>query len=439
MRGSRPLFSPLSAPALYLAIRSALWLLGAMVYSIEMVYLAVTVHLNPFQLVLVGVLGQALALVFEVPTGALADLYSRRWAVIFGVALGGLGCILEGAVPLFAAVVLAVVLRGFGDTVRSGADAAWIADEVGPDRTSEVSALYLRSEQFGLIASLLGVGAAAVLASIRLNLSILVAGALFLVLAALLALVMPEDRYSPTPREKRTTSREVVATMLAGARLIRRSPTLLALLGIAAVLGVYQEGLSRLFQVHILYSFHLPPLPWGLKSVVWFPLIEVGIVITGVLSMEVMKRWLDLELSRVVALVLAGILTLTMGGVLAFATAGIFPLALAGFFAATFVSGPVGPLTQGWTNQHLEPATRATVFSLNSQATALAAIIGGPLLGALATDQSTRAGLIATALTLLPAIPLCLLALQNKRGARVEEESRERSTSGEAAHESMLQ
>ena len=74
---------------LYLALRSALWLLGAMVYSIELVYLAVIVHFNPFQLVLVGVLGQAISFVLEAPTGALADLYSRRWAVILGVALEG--------------------------------------------------------------------------------------------------------------------------------------------------------------------------------------------------------------------------------------------------------------------------------------------------------------------------------------------------------------
>lgn len=111
---------------------------------------------------------------------------------------------------------------------------------------------------------------------------------------------------------------------------------------------------------------------------------------------------------------LAGILALTMGSVLVFASAGAFAFALAGFFTATLVSGPVGPLMQGWTNQHLEPSTRATIFSLNSQASALAAIVGGPFIGVLATDAGTGAGLVATALTLLPAVWLCALALRTR-------------------------
>ena len=409
---------------LYLALRSALWLLGAMVYSIELVYLAVIVHFNPFQLVLVGVLGQAISFLLEAPTGALADLYSRRWAVILGVALEGIGCLLEGAIPLVATVFLAVALRGFGATVRSGADAAWIADEMTSKKPGEVSAIFLRAEQLGLVASLLGLAGAAVLASIRLNLSIIVAGVLFLALAVVLVLVMPEQHFAPNQRTERNTVRQVVTTVAAGARLIRKRPTLLVLLGIAALLGVYQEGLGRLFQVHILYSFHLPVLPAGLKPVVWFPIIEVGIVITGVLGMEATKRWLDLAHSRAIAMALAGILTLTMVCVLVFATARTFPFALAGFFVATFVSGPVGPLMQGWTNQQIEPSTRATIFSLNGQASALAAIIGAPFIGVLATEAGTRAGLVATSLTLLPAIPLCVLALRSWPRSRAEEQDK---------------
>jgi hypothetical protein len=46
--------------------------------------------LNPLQLVLVGTVLEATAFLAEIPTGVLADVYSRRWSVIVGGPLVGL-------------------------------------------------------------------------------------------------------------------------------------------------------------------------------------------------------------------------------------------------------------------------------------------------------------------------------------------------------------
>jgi DHA3 family tetracycline resistance protein-like MFS transporter len=62
------------------------------------------------------------------------------------------------------------------------------------------------------------------------------------------------------------------------------------------------------------------------------------------------------------------------------------------------------PLATAWANQSLEPSVRATVFSMQSQADALGQIIGGPILGALATAFTLRAGLVGAGLILLPAL-----------------------------------
>ncbi|MCB9150342.1 MAG: hypothetical protein H6641_16430 [Caldilineaceae bacterium] len=97
----------------------------------ELVYHTIAVGLNPLQLVTVGVVLECMTFFFEIPTGVVADLYSRRLSVLIGLALMGVGFLVEGLVATFAAVLAAQVLWGIGFTFYSGAESAWISDEIG--------------------------------------------------------------------------------------------------------------------------------------------------------------------------------------------------------------------------------------------------------------------------------------------------------------------
>jgi DHA3 family tetracycline resistance protein-like MFS transporter len=59
-----------------------------------------------------------------------------------------------------------------------------------------------------------------------------------------------------------------------------------------------------------------------------------------------------------------------------------------------------------WNNQSLEPRVRATVFSISSQMDALGQIAGGPLIGLIGSAVSIGAAMIASSLTLIPALLL---------------------------------
>jgi DHA3 family tetracycline resistance protein-like MFS transporter len=91
-----------------------LWATVASVYRIEVV------DLDPLRLVLLGTALEVAVLVFEVPTGVLADTYGRRRSVITGFLLMGSGFALEGAVPTFAAVLAAQAVWGVGYTFIAG-------------------------------------------------------------------------------------------------------------------------------------------------------------------------------------------------------------------------------------------------------------------------------------------------------------------------------
>ena len=117
------------AYSVYLLFRFVCSLAVSMSTVLSIVYHLEVVQLDAFQLVLVGTVQETSCFLFEMPTGVVADLYSRRRSVLIGMFLYGLGFLMEGALPWFAPVLLAQVVWGCGDTFITGALEAWIASE----------------------------------------------------------------------------------------------------------------------------------------------------------------------------------------------------------------------------------------------------------------------------------------------------------------------
>jgi DHA3 family tetracycline resistance protein-like MFS transporter len=149
---------------IFLILRGGSAFFHTLIFTVNLVYQAETVGLSPLQLVLVGTTLEMSAFLFEAPTGILADVYSRRLSVIIGVALMGIGFVIEGSFPFFAAVLLNQVLWGLGYTFTSGATEAWLADEIGEEAAGPV---FLRGSQIGQIASLLAIPLSVALATVH--------------------------------------------------------------------------------------------------------------------------------------------------------------------------------------------------------------------------------------------------------------------------------
>ena len=88
-----------NAYTVFLLMEGATSLFFALIFTVNMVYQVTVVHLNPLQLVLVGTLLETVVFIFEVPTGIVADVYSRRLSIIIGLLLIGLGFTMEVCSP----------------------------------------------------------------------------------------------------------------------------------------------------------------------------------------------------------------------------------------------------------------------------------------------------------------------------------------------------
>lgn len=78
-----------------------------------------------------------LTIVFELPTGVLADLWGKRKTLILGAGLIGLGFILIGSTPSYPMMYIHVLLVGIGESFISGSFKALIFDRLKEEGHSE--------------------------------------------------------------------------------------------------------------------------------------------------------------------------------------------------------------------------------------------------------------------------------------------------------------
>ena len=168
-----------SALSVFLLFEVSQSLFYTLVFTVSNIYQVTIADLNPLQLVLMGTMLEATVFVFEVPTGVVADAYSRRLSVIIGLLLTGAGFLLEGSIARFEMLLLAQGLWGLGATFISGAATAWIADELGEERAGPA---FVRGAQMGQIGWLVAIPISAGLGTIDVRIPILLGGAAFIVL-----------------------------------------------------------------------------------------------------------------------------------------------------------------------------------------------------------------------------------------------------------------
>ncbi|MCY4072444.1 MAG: MFS transporter [Chloroflexi bacterium] len=405
--------SPAKADAykLYLVLSGIQSFAMTMVFTVNLVYQVKQVGLNPLQLVLVGTCLELTAFLMEIPTGVVADVYSRRLSVITGIALLGLGFVVEGSFPVFEALLIAQIIMGLGYTFLSGAQSAWIVDEIGGTRAS---AAFLRSAQVAQVTGFVAIFVSVAVASVSLQVAIVSAGIIMLALALFLVLLMPEEGFKRQEASQRENWTTLFATFRSGLRLVRRRRLLLLIMAATIIHGAFSEGFDRLWTAHLLGNFTLPALG-QLDEIVWFGVISAVGMPLSLLAMEYIGRGVDMTSNRSVTLALTVVYVAMIAGVLLFTLGESFALLLLGLWITGAMRAIRNPLMEAWINQHTESGVRATVLSIQGQADAFGQIAGGPVVGAIGHFSSVRMAITISALMLVPILGVFRRSSRPKR------------------------
>jgi DHA3 family tetracycline resistance protein-like MFS transporter len=366
------------------------------------VYIVRGLHMSPLQLVLMGTAMEAAVFLFEVPTGVVADTYSRRLSLVIGFVGMGLASMLVGIVSSPTLVIVLWAVWGASYTFTSGAYQAWLADEIGIDALGPA---LLRGARIGFAGSLLGLVALIGLSTISLRASVVAGGAITLACGVVAAFAMPEDGFSRKPRGERLAPwSELVATASAGARFVRARTLVLLLIASEVFAGMSSEAYDRLKDAHVLRDIGLPARI-SLAPTVWFGLVAAAATLFGFFAVGVLLHRVERRGTREIARALVALMAVVFVAELLFARAGVFGLALAGMLVISLARSLLGPVYMIWLNQQItDSSVRATVISISGQADAIGQAAGGPALGALGNAWGIRAALTAGALVLLPAL-----------------------------------
>ena len=395
------MFRKFDAYKLYLALQFLTGLFFSMIFVVASLYEATVAGLSGLQLVLVGTTVEVTILLFEVPTGIVADVYSRRLSIIIGFFLMGIGFLIEGSFPIFSMILLTQVFWGIGYTFTSGATQAWLSDEIGEEKANNA---FLRGNQYDLAGALIGMLIAIPIGNIAVNIPILVGGAAVFGIGVLLMLFMPETGFHPTRPEDRNSFQHMTDILKKGISAVRSRPVLISVLGIGFIYGLYSEGWDRLWVKYLVDHFTLPHI-FGMNEVAFFGFLRAAGMLLSILATRQVEKRLDANHAPSIARAMLWITVLLSAAIFTFAFSSALALSILAVTVVSMTRNVIGPLYTAWVNQRLDSDTRATVISMSGQVDAIGQITSGPV-AALISLSSVRAAITMASLLLTPALPL---------------------------------
>ena len=234
--------TPVSAERVYIANGAVRWACERAFWPLFFTRLVTDVELSPLQLVLLGTVYEAAIFLSEIPTGVVADVYSRRLSVIISYLLGGIAFGLSAFVEDYALLIASQVLVGVASTFHSGAETAWITDETGS--VDQAEPLILRRSQIQFLAAIVGIGLFSGLAALTsLSVAIAATGACLFLWGVVLLAIMPEHGFT---RNRGEGWAEFFATLCDGWNQVKQIGALRILATVIVIGGIAKEAIDRL-------------------------------------------------------------------------------------------------------------------------------------------------------------------------------------------------
>lgn len=343
---------------------------------------------------------------FEIPTGVVADTRGRRFSFILGAGTLLLSTLLylvmwQLQAPL-AGWALASILLGLGYTFFSGATEAWLVDALGSTGfEGDLESVFARAQVVGGVAMLTG----SVLGGVVAQLTDL--GVPYILRAALLGItlvvawrLMHDMGFTP---QRDASPVRAVRNVLSGALEggLRNRPVRWLMLAAPFSVGV---GFYAFYALQpYLLELYGDPTAYGVAGLA--AAIIAGAQIVGGLIVPRIRRLFS---RRTHALILAGVLNVIMLALIGWtASFGIAVLLLA-VWAMVFALEE--PMRQAFINGVIPSQQRATVLSFDALMGSAGGVVAQPALGRTADVFGYGTSYLAAAGIQALAVPFVLLA-----------------------------
>lgn len=372
------------------------------IFTMNLLYQVQIVKLTPIELVLVGTVLELTVFLFEIPTGVISDLKSRKLSIVMGYCLIGAGFLVEGLFPFFTAVMISQVIWGIGYTLTSGSQQAWIADEIGEERASSA---FITGAKAGNLGQMIAIPLSIFTGYFMINLPIVIGGLCMIGLSIYLILFMKEENFQPLDKVNRTSTWANMKGNMKKIIVYSRANYLMRLLFLIALfVGFYSEGFDRLWISHFFEASNLTALS-DQSLVILVGGVQFVVVLLSFTVLHYLNRsYIHEQLKLIyVSLFIGSCLILSSLIGFAFSTSIIGLIVF--YILIQVTRQAMYPLEDIWLNKLIpDSSTRATFFSVKGQVDAIGQIGGGPVIGFIASGFTIKAAIVASALLLTPVL-----------------------------------
>ena len=344
--------------------------------------------------------------IFEVPTGVVADTRGRRFSFMLGAGTLLLSTLLYLVMwnlhaPLWGWAIASILL-GLGFTFFSGATEAWLVDALAATGFSgNLESVFGRAQVVGGGAMLVGSVAGGFIAqATHLGVPYIVRAAMLGVTLVIAWWFMHDLGFTP---QRGVTPVTAVRTVITGAvdGGLRNRPVRWLMLAAPFTVGV---GFYAFYALQpLLLELYGDPTAYGIAGLA--AAVVAGAQILGGLTVPFVRR---LFRRRTDALILAVLLTAILLALIGLTDS--FILALALMTAWCLVAAVEEPMRQAFINGLITSQQRATVLSFDSLIGSTGGVVAQPVLGRTADLFGYPASYVAAAGIQALALPFVLLA-----------------------------
>lgn len=335
--------------------------------------------------------------VFEVPTGAVADVFGRKVSFIASCAVRSVAFLGYAFADGFREFLIFEVIDAIGATLATGALDAWAVDGVrreGDRRPAD--RLFARGQMLSRTLMIVSGLVAGYVAEYGIGLVWFVGSAMFFVTGTVGAVLMTSDRPETDLGlfESLRARPSVLATLRDGWQDVRTNPVLLALCGLTAATAFAYMPATHYWQPRLqnLSGQTFSALGWMWAA---FNLAAVA----GAAAVPYLERFGRAPVLAATALLRAVLLAVA-------AVVTTFVPAFAGVLVFELGFSLSEPVFMAWVNEQATAERRATVLSWRQMAFTLGAAIGLAAIGTLARETTISTAWLASALVLASTCPL---------------------------------
>ncbi len=385
----------------YFTLAGLYTLSAALIWGVNTLFL-LAAGLSFFEVFVANAAFSAGMVLFEVPTGVVADTLGRRVSFLLSVAVLAATTLLYVALAQVDAGVVAFaivsVFIGLGFTFYSGAMEAWLVDALAASGyTGLLDRVFARGQQVTGAAMLVGTVGGGLLGQIDLALPYIVRAVLLGAVFVIAYLVMHDLGFTPRTVTASELPGEIARNARAGVEYGWRLPNLRLL-----ILASTAQSSFVMWGFYAAQPYLLELLD---SDAIWVS----GFVAAGIAMATIAGNQIVTFASRYCGkrstLLLASAVLLSGSAVLT-GLAGSFWVAVAGVLLMSVALGVTGPVHSAYLHQVVPSEQRATVVSFDSMVSSVGSIGGQVGLGALGEARSVGSAFVLGGVVTAAAVPL---------------------------------